>query len=239
MAKTSVNDTAEVAETETENTATPDYAPKHVGGGTFEVAGRKIKGKAKAEEYARSLRRADEKLAEPDLSDLMPPGWTSIRDRALQFRNNLRELPMNETHLPDRKTLNPMYDRTYRYLWAAYSDKQDVPDKQSRGYELVSLEMLEELIKEGKCPEHYRNLLRAEGRYLVYADDVLMRFPRVLDRQRIAAREAKAIAQMKKVEQDGKESFERAGVRVEDSQIGSSFTTELRDTREGVNQINF
>jgi hypothetical protein len=238
MAKTSVNDTAEVAEMETENTATPDYTPKHVGGGTFEVAGKKIKGKPRAEEYATALRGAEERLNAPDFSDLPPPNWANIRSRALTYRKNLREVPMNETHLPDGN-LNPMYDRTYRYVWAAYSAKQDVPDKQSQGYELVSRADLEKMVEDNKCPEHYLNLLREEGRYLVYADDVLMRFPRVLDRQRIAEREARAVAHMKKVEQQGKEDFERAGVRVEDSRIGSSFTTELRDTREGVNQIDF
>jgi hypothetical protein len=229
---------SETAKTEDATNEVVDYTPKHVGGGTFEVGGKKIKGKAKAEEYAVNLRRADEQLAVPDLSDIVPDNWAQIRDRTLKFRNNLRELPMNETHLPNG-SLNPMYDRTYRYVWGAYSAKQDVPDKQSQGYELVSRKDLEKMVKDNKCPDHYLNLLREEGRYLVYADDVLMRFPRVLDKQRTAALEARAQAHMKRVEQQGKENLERAGVKVEDSRIGSSFQTELRETRGGVNQIDF
>lgn len=234
-----------MAKSETKNaettpaTPTDPYAITEKSGGWFEVGGKNIRGRQKAEEYAANLRRADEKLAEPDLSDIVPPKWeAALRDRTLKFRNNLRELPMNETHLPDG-TLNPMYDRMYRYVWAAYSDTSDVPDKQSRGYELVSRKELEQMVKDGKCPEHYLNLLREEGRYLVYADDVLMRQPRVLYRQMVAEREAKATAYMKNVEQEGKARLASAGVKVEDSRIGSSFKTELRDTSQGIDEINF
>lgn len=228
-----------VKETVTEPTPANDYTPKHKGGGSYEVAGKLIKGKEKAEEYARDLRRADERLNAPDLSDVMPPGWNArARDRAIQFRNNLRELPMNETHMPDG-SINPMYDRAYRYVWASYSDVQDVPDKQSRGYELVSREELEKMVNDGKCPEHYLNLLREEGSYLVYADDVLMRQPRVLYRQMIAERERLAMAHVRRQEEQGREQLANAGVPVVDSPIGSGFKSELLETEKGANEINF
>lgn len=223
---------------ETTEAPTDPYAVVHTGGPWFEVGGKKIQGKQKAEEYAANLRRADEQLAAPDFSDIAPPEWAEIRERTLKFRDSLRELPMNETHLPDG-TINPMYDRTYRYVWAAYSAKHDVPDKQSRGYELVSRKELEKMVKEGKCPDHYLNLLREEGRYLVYGDDVMMRQPRVLYRQMVAEREARAMAHMKRVEQEGKQNLTNAGVKVEDSRIGSGFSTELRNTKEGVQSIDF
>lgn len=239
MAKPSKTESEVVDTTETAAPATPDYSVQHVGGGMFEVAGKRIKGKGKAEEYAANLRRADDQLAEPDLSDLIPPEWDAvIRERTLKFRNNIQELPMNETHLPDG-TLNPMYDRMYRYVWAAYSAKQDVPDKQARGYELVSRKQLEQMVKDNKCPEHYLNLLREEGRYLVYADDVLMRQPRVLYRQMIAEREARVPAAMRQLEREGKEQLANAGVKVEDSVIGSGFSSDLRDTKSGVLEIDF
>lgn len=197
---------------ETQPEVTPEV--KHVGGGYYDVNGKRIQGKAKAEEYAANLRKAEETLAAPDLSDVLPPEFDikRVRERIVTFRDNLRELPMNETHLPDG-SINPMYDRMYYYAWASYSAKSSVADRLAKGYELVGEDDLEQLIKDGKCPDLYRHMLRAEGRYLVYGDDILIRMPRVLHRQLKAEKDRRALEVHRRVEERNQESFEQAGMK--------------------------
>lgn len=197
----------------TPETETTEFKPVHKGAGRYEVAGKRFDDKASAQEYADELNRVSATHAERNaISDLVPADF-KIDPRILKFRDNLRELPLNETHYPDG-TLNPMYDREYEYIWASYTDRTDVPDKMAEGFELVSLELIEEKIESGKLPEHYRHLLRPEGRYLVYGDDVLLRIPRVLQRQRKAAKRERALAAHKLLHERTMDEFDNANIPI-------------------------
>lgn len=174
--------------------------------GVYVVGDKRIESRAKAEEYAKLLQEAEQALERPDLSDLVPENFT-VRERSLIWRGSILEVPMNETHMPDGKTLNPFYDRTYLYAWASYTLSGDVAEKQAKGYELVSMADLKRLVKERKAPEHYLSLLREEGRYLVYGDLVLMRIPRVLYRQQQAEYEEMVQSMLKRRSAEQEEAF--------------------------------
>lgn len=215
MAEKTTEKETEVKEVLFENLAYPITVKP---GGWYEVNGKNFRGEEKAKQYRVKLIEADDVADAPDLSDLPPPGWDRVQERITKFRNSILELPMNETHMPDG-SLNPFYDRTYHYGWAAYTDKTDVPDKRTKFWELVSLDDLKELIKKEKCPPHYENLVRAEGSYLVYGDLVLMRQPRVYRRQQLDERNKAALAAFKATEDKNRNAMQQAGMREVESPV--------------------
>jgi hypothetical protein len=211
---------------ESDNTNSKEaYPVLDNGAGWYEVNGKKFRGEAKAKSYRAKLLEAEQVADTPDQSDVIPEEFRSskVREQILKFRNSLLELPMNETQLPDGTT-NPWYDRQYYWGWASYSDTTDVADKQTSGWDLVSLDDFEAMIEGGAIPSHYRNLVRGEGRYLVYGDLILMRKPRFLWRQHKAERDRRALESFKQVDDRNRDMFDNAGMRMEDSPIKNELT---------------
>ena len=241
MAEVNVNATATETEPATPGANPAEMTLQHDGGGWYTVAGQRIRGKEKAQQYLASLAQITEQLDAPDLSDIVPENY-KIRDNTYIFRGNRLELPMNETHFLDG-SLNPMYDREWYWGWVAYgrdnspNRSSGVPDRLSNGWELVDYETFDTLINEGRVPEHLRHMLRAEGRYLVYSDLVIMRIPRYLRRQQLAEKEKRLWGRFREQEQDTKDELANAGVPVVPSPIGSGLKTEI--SQKGANEIEF
>lgn len=185
---------------------------KHVGGPFFEVAGKRIHGKEKAEQYAAELENIERRVDEPDLSDKLPEGFAA-RTHILKWRDSVMELPMNEIRLPDDSNFNKYYDREWMYVWGSTVNRNDIPNKMAEGFQPVSYGLLEELVKDDKCPEHYLSLLREEGRFAVYGDAALLRIPRVWQRQRQAERERAAIERIRVEDRKVRDDMDNANMR--------------------------
>lgn len=192
-------------------------------GESFVVNERDFDTLEKAKAYRVKLIEAEAEAEAADLSDIIPEGW-DVEDRTLEFRDNILELPMNETHLPDG-SLNPWYDRRWVWIWAA-DRATDVTEKQARRYQLVSFDDLREMAAAGDFPEHYLNLIRAEGSYVVYGDLVLMRIPRYLRRQRQAEADQRVMDRFKKQDEEIQDVFDNAGMR--QSELPFRNTVEVR-----------
>lgn len=166
--------------------------------------------------------QVDEQIAlAPDKHEFI-----QMRERMVLFRNNLREMPMNETHMPDG-SLNPMYDRNYYYAWGSIR-AGSIGDMRAFGYQLVSMDDLKELINLGKCPDFYLNILREEGSYLVFGEDILMRIPRVVREETvIAPKRQRALERIQKVQDKSQETLTNAGARIR-NQVEDKVTIDFR-----------
>jgi hypothetical protein len=180
-------------------------------GEDFIVNERDFESLDKAKAYRALLIQAEVEAETADLTDIIPEGYGGFQDRTLQFRNNILELPMNETHYPDG-SLNPLYDRRFAWVWAA-DRATDVAEKQARGYQLVSFDQLSEMSKEDTFPDHYLNLIRAEGSYVVYGDLVLMRIPRFIQRQRRNEADQMVMDRFKRQDEEAQAVFDNAGMK--------------------------
>ena len=209
-----------------EDVATPTYELKHKGFGRYEIVGHEDEGlfqtKGDAKARVEELKARDE--LERELGDIPPEGF-KVADRVLMYRGTILELPMNEPYLPDGSH-SPYYDRTWYWAWARH-DQLDLSEKQAKGYRLVTEEEFEEGLKENKIPEHYRTFVRPEGSYLIYGDLVLIRMPRTLRRQRQAEKRQRALNRIKRTDEAGKSSLEKAGVPVAKSPIGNELTIKM------------
>lgn len=216
--------TEAVVEAPTETKAGEQFPLKHVGFGKYRIEGdtadKVYANKDEALEAQAKLREQAE--LEKDIGDILPPGFTA-RDRILQYRGTMLEVPMNEPYLPDG-SLNPMYDRAWVYAWAAFNGTS-IADRQAKGYEIVRYETLKEMVDNGKCPEHYLSLLRRDGDYLHYGDLVLMRIPRIYWRQQQAEKHRKAIEQFQKIQERNNAEADRLGVPVVDPGQGRNEVT--------------
>ena len=207
MSETPVEAATPVAEPVNEK-----YPITPVGHGKHDMNGVTFKTKKAAVAAREALLQAE--ADEDALGDIAPAGIV-IRDRTLEFRGSVMEVPMNEMYLPDG-SINPYYDRAWVYAWAGYNGT-DISDRQARGYHIFEQRDLDEMVAEGKAPEHYLSLLRKDGRYMVYGDLILMRIPRILWRQRQAEKHARNMGAFKKVEDENRNAADRLNIPVVDS----------------------
>lgn len=207
---------SENTEPTTEETAVEQYPLKHVGNGRYRIVGDRDDTlyANKEEAQAARLHLIEQDELEEDFGDILPPG-IKIRDRSLQFRGSMLEVPMNEPYLPNGDR-NPMYDRAWVYGWAAFNGTS-IADHQSNGYEIVRHSDIKKLVEDGKCPEHYLSLLRREGEYLHYGDLVLMKIPRIYWREQQAEKRNKAMEQFKKIQEKNNAQADRANIPVVDA----------------------
>lgn len=197
---------------------------KHVGFGKYEVDGQKFESKVAAQRYVDSqLAQAD---LEGEIGDKLPEGYDmKVHDQAHVYRGSLMELAMNEPFAPDG-SFNKYYDREWVWAWAAMSST-DISDKRAKGYELVTLEMLEKGIKADKYPSHVLSLVREEGSYLVYGDNVLIRMPRVLWRQQREAKRQRDLKNFKNLDAQHRSQFDNAGVGIGKTPITNELQIKL------------
>lgn len=204
-------------------TAGPEKYPlAHIGFGKYTVNGETYKSKKEALRAREALLKQEEE--QDEFGDTIPEGII-IRDRTLEFRGSVMEVPMNEPYLPDGDR-NPYYDRAWVYAWAAYNGT-DIADKQARGYHIFSQEDLDEMVEGGKAPEHYLSLLRRDGKYLVYGDLILMRIPRVLWRQRQREKYERNLGAFKRVEKEQRDAADRLNIPVVESGVSNELTIRL------------
>ena len=194
-----------------EDVKTDALEMKHLGFGKYEVAGQKFESKAAAQRYV------DSQLAqvelEGEIGDKLPDGYDmKVHDQAHIYRNSLMELAMNEPYAPDG-SFNKYYDREWVWAWAALNNT-DISDKRAKGYNLVPLDVLQKGVDEDRYPSHVLSLVREEGSYLVYGDNVLMRMPRVLWRQQREAKRQRNLKFFKDMDTKQRSQFENAGVGI-------------------------
>lgn len=203
------------------------YALTHKGFGKYAVegTGKVFDSKEAAEEYVRELEKAEAYAAQ--FGDILPKGF-EVRERTLEIRGTLTELPMNEVYLPDGD-VNPYYDRAWAWGWGRGTGS-DVASKQARGYRVVTREELEEAVKEGSVPDHYLSLLLAveHGSRMMYGDLVLMRIPRVLWRQHRAATEEAAKKRIRSTDDAQHAALEQAGVKNLSGPISNEVSSGLK-----------
>jgi hypothetical protein len=215
--------TTDAATQEAPAVAPEKYALKHEGFGKYSVEGtnKTFASKTEAEQHVRELLANEQFINE--YGDILPEGFR-IEDRTLEFRSNIQELPMNEMYQPDGRH-NPLYDRAWKWAWARHGDT-DLARKQAKGYRPVTLDELEALVEEGQVPRLYLTLLRSvdHGNLLVYGDDVLIRMPRVLWRQRQAEKQKKALAFIQRTDEQNDEAFDRAGMK----RVAAGITNEVK-----------
>jgi len=170
-------------------------------GNKFVVGSESFDTRERAEVYLTKLKELEAVKSAPDITDLPPsPEYIAIHENTLTYRNNLRELPMNEPYLPDG-TYNDMYDRVYKYGWLAHRNPGAVASARSKGWEFVAPNELDKMFDEGKIPRHYSNVFRREGTYVVFADDILARIPRYRYRQLQEAKEKAALKGIQAVDE--------------------------------------
>ena len=199
------------------DTITTDATPvvsrdiKHMGFGKYEVDGQRFENKPAAQRYVDGL-LAQANL-DGDMGDRLPKGYTlEVRDQQHIYRQSLMELAMNESFAPDG-SFNKFYDREWVWTWAAHTGT-DISDKRAKGYELVTLDVLEGGVKADRYPPHILSLVRQEGSYLVYGDNVLVRMPRVLWRQQLDAKRGKQLKFFKDLDGKQRSQFDNAGVGI-------------------------
>lgn len=198
--------------------------PKHVGHGRYEYQGRTFKDKVSAEAYERTYLTTQ--AFEDEHGDRLPEGYDlTVHDRVYEYRGSLMELAMNERYTPIGD-FNPYYDREWYYAWAAYNGT-DISDKRSKGYQLMSIEALEKGVSEDRFPPHLQSMVRAEGTYLVYGDNVLMRMPRVIRRQQQEAKRARVLSRMKALDDAQRGFFDNAGVGIKESPVKNELEIRL------------
>lgn len=191
--------------------ATDSPKPVHKGFGRYEVDGQLFQSKAEAERYV-AAQNAQAEL-EKEVGDVLPEGFNMrIYETTSQYRNSLMELPMNEVYTPTGE-YNRFYDREWIWAWAAHNGT-DISDKRAKGYQLVSLPMIEQGVKEDRIPEHVLSLVREEGSYLVYGDSVLVRMPRALWRQRQKEKLDRNLKFFKDLDAKQQAQFNQAGVGI-------------------------
>jgi len=197
----------------------------HKGFGKYAVTGTDqiFPSKKAAERYIEEQEAAAEFANE--YGDIIPEG-IEIRDRTLVYGGSLMRLPMNELYLPNGDH-NPHYDRAWIWGWASH-DGVDIAAKKAIGYYTVSEEELKEAVENGSVPEHYLSLLRPEGSLLTYGDAVLMRMPRVLWRQRQAEKEKRAVAFIKRQDDEARAAQDRLGMKPADVPITNEVSTGLK-----------
>jgi hypothetical protein len=183
----------------------------HKGFGRYEVNGQTFQSKADAERHVASA-KSQEELNE-EIGDVLPEGFDiKVYDVNRHYRNSIMELPMNEVYAPDGD-YNRFYDRAWVWAWAAYNGT-DISDKRAKGYQLVDMEILEKGIKEDIYPEYLMSLVRSEGSYLVYGDNVLVRMPRALWRQRQKEQSDRTLRFFKDMDSKQRAMFDEAGVGI-------------------------
>jgi hypothetical protein len=167
------------------------------------------------------------KAFEEEFGDTIPEG-IEISSRHVLIRGTLIELPMNEMYLPDGSH-NPYYDRSWHWGWG-YAQGADIPTKQAQGFKVVTREQLDELVEAGLVPEHYRGLLMSvdHGNRLHYGDLVLMRIPRVMWRQRLAAMHEEALRRIRRTDAQNEQLFDAAGVKNISGPITNEVSTGLK-----------
>jgi hypothetical protein len=181
----------------------------HKGFGKYEVDGKQFANKSDAEQYV-AASKAKQNL-DAEIGDVIPEGVDmKIYEHVYQYRGSLMDLAMNEVYAPDG-SFNPYYDRGWVWAWAAHNGT-DISDKRAKGYQLVTLDQLNEGIDNGVYPQHLLSMVREEGSYLVYGDSVLMRMPRALWRQRKEEQTKRTLAFIKAQDAKHEAQFERAGV---------------------------
>lgn len=204
-----------------------NYKLTHKGFGKYAVegTGKVFSTLSEAKDYVADLLKASS--FEDRFGDIVPEG-IEIRERTLEIRGSLTELPMNEVYLPDG-TVNPYYDRAWVWGWGRATGN-DIASKQARGYRLVRREELEEAVNEGKVPDHYLSLLMSvdNGARLLYGDLALMRQPRILWRQQVAAREEAAKRRVKTTDEQNHAALDQAGVKNISGPISNEVSTGLR-----------
>ena len=173
------------------------YPLTHKGFGRYELNGTLYPTKADAE-AARAQLLANEE--QDSLIGDLPVEGMVIRDRNLEFRGSVMEVPMNEPYLTTGE-LNPMYDRQWYYGWARMGGSS-IARYQSRGYRPVRLEELEEMVEAGKAPAHYLSALQRQDSFLTYGDAVLMRIPRIAWRQQKEADRQRALKTFQRVQSE-------------------------------------
>lgn len=203
----------------------PKLEMTHKGFGKYAVTGTDqiFPSKKAAERYIEEQEAAADFANE--YGDIIPEG-IEIHDRTLVYGGSLMRLPMNELYLPNGDH-NPYYDRAWVWGWAS-DDGVDIAAKKAIGYRLVSEEDLKKDVADEKVPEHYLSLLRAEGTRLTYGDAVLMRMPRVMWRQRQAEKEQRAVAFIKKSDDEQRAAQDRLGMRPADLPITNEVSTGLK-----------
>ena len=203
------------------------YTLTHKGFGKYAVegTGKVFDTKALAEAYVVELEKAARYADQ--FGDILPEGF-EVRERTLEIRGSLTELPMNEVYLPSGET-NPYYDRAWAWGWGRATGN-DIASKQARGYRVVNREELEEAVKDGKVPDHYLNLLMPvdTGTRMQYGDLVLMRIPRVLWRQHHAAQEESAKRRIKMTDESNHAAFDQAGVKNLSGPISNEVSSGLK-----------
>jgi len=194
-----------------EDTKTGALEMNHLGFGKYEVAGQRFKSKAAAQRFVDAQLRQDE--LEGKIGDKLPEGYDlKVHDQAHIYRGSLMDLAMNEPYAPDG-SFNKYYDREWVWAWAAHQST-DISDKRAKGYQLVTLADLEAGVKEDRYPSHVLSLVREEGSYLVYGDNVLVRMPRVLWRQQRAAKRERNLKFFKDMDTKQRSQFDNAGVGI-------------------------
>lgn len=219
-ATASPRETTQAPPTDTPLNLTPEqvlekYTPRQVEGDWYVVGDVRIEGERKAREYGDQMIKLHQQLSVPDLTSRLPQGFRlgTPRSRDLIWRGSVMELAMNETHLPDGKTINPFYDREWAYVWGSALSKTDIPEKRGRGYEGFSLEQLEDAIDSGKIPEHYRILLVPKDNYLFYGDSVLLRIPRVWRENEEREEAMRALERIKSTDKMQRDNMDNLAMR--------------------------
>lgn len=173
--------------------------PHHVGNGRYAIPGVENVFPSLAAAHAYLAVQEARREEDEEFGARLPKDF-KVTDRTLLYRGSVMELPMNERYLPEGDR-SPYYDREYIWAWGRL-DGVDIATKRARGYRPVTLKDLQAAIKAGKVPEHYESLLHFDGNYLLYGDAVLLRMPRVLWNERLVEREARALKQVAKTEQE-------------------------------------
>ena len=183
----------------------------HLGFGKYEVAGQKFNSKAAAQRFVDAQETQAE--VEGEIGDKLPEGYDmKVHDQTHVYRNSLMELAMNEPYAPDG-SYNKYYDREWVWTWAALRNT-DISDKRAKGYELVTLDVLQKGVDDDRYPSHVLSLVREEGSYLVYGDSVMMRMPRVLWRQQKEAKRQDNLKMFKDMDRKQRSQFENSGVGI-------------------------
>lgn len=203
------------------------YKLTHKGFGKYAVegTGKTLPSLHEAKQFVADLLKAE--AFTDQFGDIVPEG-IEIRERTLEIRGSLTELPMNEVYLEDG-SVNPYYDRAWVWGWGRATGN-DIASKQAKGYRLVSRDELESEVKDGKVPDHYLSLLMPieHGTRLLYGDLALMRQPRILWRQQRAAEEARATSRIKVTEEQNHAALDQAGVKNLSGPISNEVSSGLR-----------